>query len=196
MSNSTYNDNISYRINDKQIDGECTICGENLYIYTPETFPAKKEIDYVDRHVFESLAKDVSILRTEMNEITNKDKIIDILVDKLSFHRDYTKESEDRPSNNNVLSSRNINCNETESSTEVTINNLKSENILRTQLQGKDSRISFLTQFISNINGNKGVNSDQIDLHSNTLNKSCLKNHHGETNYDSHWRCNKQKEFF
>ena len=42
VSNSTYNDNISYRINDKQIDGECTICGENLYIYTPETFRPKR----------------------------------------------------------------------------------------------------------------------------------------------------------
>ena len=92
------------------------------FFYTLETFPAKKEVDYVDRHVFERLAKDVSVLRTEiyevlnsnsnieikslLNEIINKDKIIDILVAKFSFHRDYVKEDGNWPSTNNVLSSQ------------------------------------------------------------------------------------------
>ena len=78
VSSSTYNDNISYRINDKQIDGECKNCGEKLYIYTLETFPAKKEVDYADRHVFESLAKDVSVLRTKIYEVLNSNSNIEI----------------------------------------------------------------------------------------------------------------------
>ena len=207
VNSSTYD--ISYRINDKQIDGECKNCGEKLYIYTLETFTANKEVDHVNRHVFESLAIDVSVLRTEiyevlnsnsnieikslLNEIINKDKIKDILVAKFSFHRDYVKEDENWPSNNNVLSSQNIIRNEKEKSTAtsdlVQINKLKSENnLLRSQLQGKDSRISFLTQFISNISGNKGVNSEQIDFHSNTPNELRQKNHgQGEMNCESHW---------
>ena len=74
VSSHTYNDNVSYRINDKQIDGECSKCGEKLCNFTPETFPAKKGVDYVDHHVFESLAKEVSILRTEIYEVSNNNK--------------------------------------------------------------------------------------------------------------------------
>ena len=44
---STYKNNISYRINDKEIDVECASCGDKLIPYTDNCF-SKCSIDYVD----------------------------------------------------------------------------------------------------------------------------------------------------
>ena len=144
VSSHTYNDNVSCRINDKQIDGECSKCGEKLCNFTPETFPGKKEVDYVDRHVFESLAKEVNILRTDiyevsnkfntnikslLSEISNKDKIINILITRLSYYVNYIKENENQPSNNSVSSSHNdINIAKGSSTTTSELDKLKSAN--------------------------------------------------------------------
>ena len=73
-------------------------------------------------------------------------------------------------------------------------------NFFESQLQEKDSRINFLTQFISNINNynKKGANSEQqIDLHSNTFDVVHHKNHEqSETNCDNHWNVTNKKGSF
>ena len=54
---STYKYNISYRINDKEINFECVNCGENLTPYTE--ILSNRSTEYVDRETFESLAREI-----------------------------------------------------------------------------------------------------------------------------------------
>ena len=67
ISTHTYNANISYRINEKDIVGECNQCGEKLELDVPEKYPAQETVQLVDRNTFESLAEEVQKMNLELN---------------------------------------------------------------------------------------------------------------------------------
>lgn len=71
LCTSTYKNNVSYRINDKEIDFQCINCGEKLTPYT-ENYPSNRSVEYVDRETFESLAREIYMIKSELLQIKNK----------------------------------------------------------------------------------------------------------------------------
>ena len=63
---STYNNNISYRVNEKPLNGECEICGEGLSPYSCEDLTAKKA-KYVDYETFETTIEEIKDLKKKLN---------------------------------------------------------------------------------------------------------------------------------
>ena len=148
VSTHSYNKDISYCVNESELMDECSVCGDKLCPYISENFPAKTTVEFVERHVFESLALEVKSLRAEFlmeleninseynanneenlsnqlkearenltdfdekvknlsTEIINKDKIIDILIAKLSDIINVTSNREKHTSQIPVLPPQN-----------------------------------------------------------------------------------------
>ena len=83
---SSYKNNISYRINEKDIEFECIVCGEKLSPYT-ENF-LKRTVEYVDRETFESLANEIYDLKTDILQIKNKSSLSSVSEDSDINYRD------------------------------------------------------------------------------------------------------------
>ena len=69
VSTANYNNKLSYRVNDKDIEGACNICGEKLLPYKTEDFPANKIVEYITRDTFESLAYEIYDLKSKVHDV-------------------------------------------------------------------------------------------------------------------------------
>ena len=70
VSTANYNTKLSYRVNDKDIEGACNICGEKLLPYKTEDFPANKIVESITRDTFESLAYEIYDLKSKVHGLT------------------------------------------------------------------------------------------------------------------------------
>jgi hypothetical protein len=72
VSKANYNNKVSYRVNvnDKEIEGSCKLCNENLIPYKSEDFIANKLVEYITRETFESLAHEIYDLKSKLHGLT------------------------------------------------------------------------------------------------------------------------------
>ena len=85
-STHSYNGNLSYRANDKELADECRLCREKRVQYITKTSPSKTINEYVNIETFEALAEKVNNLKSmiigrdmENDEITTKIKITNLM---------------------------------------------------------------------------------------------------------------------